>query len=182
MRPAFNERQRKAFRDAKESEYANLADGDYQSVLEEVTAKAFGANAEQKVMLKYKVFDPIEHDGLTYTQFQSLENPNTMGILKVILRKFGINSDEIELDDVVPKLQKCVGDEVHFTLKTTTAKNGKDYQNSTIKSVFRSDEGKKDQNIPNDDGDIPFSLALTLATGGILASLFPWFSQMGGLA
>ncbi len=153
-RIAFNERQKKAFKDAKESEFASLPDGDYQSELEEVTVKAFGQNAEQKVMLKYKIFCPLEHEGLYYTQFQSLENPNTMGILKVILRKFGVDPNEIGLDDVESSFKECVGAEVHFSLKTTTAKNGKEYQNATIKSVIYDDDDEQAP-LPSED-DIPF--------------------------
>lgn len=172
MSLAFNDNERKAFRDAKEGDFVRLPDGEYKATLSEVEAKVIGQNEyrEKKLILKYLVFDPVEFDGSTYTQFLSLQNKNAFGVLKSHLRKFGINPDEIDLDDVEKSMSERIGFDVYFALETTTAKNGKEYQNPRIKTVVVKDQESPSKPLDVDD-DIPFAWLVPLLTGGLAT----WF-------
>lgn len=172
MSLAFNDSERKAFRESKEGDFVRLPDGEYKATLSEVEAKIVGQNEyrEKKLVLKYLVFDPVEFDGSTYMQFLSLQNKNAFGILKAVLRKFDIDPNEIELDDVEKEMAAREGWEVHFTLETTTAKNGKEYQNPRIRTVVRGDKVEPAKPLDVED-DIPFAWFVPLLTGGLAAWL-----------
>jgi hypothetical protein len=154
---SFSDRQRTAFKESKALDFDSFPDGDYQGTLETVTVKPYGEKQERKVMLEIRLFFPSAQDGMAYRQFLSLDNEASYGVLKTVLRKFGHNPEEMEIDGVARAFGTNIGHEVHFKLETTTAKNGKDYQNPRITAVVRTELKKTGAPAIEVDDDIPFS-------------------------
>lgn len=167
----FNDREEKAFKDAKETGFVELPVGEYVSILDNVAAKIVGKqNPEKKLMLTYNVTSPEECAGVDYTHFISLENPQAMGVLKGVLRKFGHNPEEMLLSDVPGRMLDCLGHEVHFDIVKNT-NNGREYLNCQIKAVVKGEPRKEAEPIEVDD-DIPFGLVLPFVISGLGAMFF----------
>ena len=125
----FTEEEKREFKQAK---FEQLPDGDYQGMLIDTSFKVMVGD-KKKFCLIYNILEPKALSGTPHTQYLNLDL-HGFKFVKAILSKFGLHTDDLELNDLVSAMRSKTGSLVTFSLKT----EGR-FQNCYISKVEPSD-------------------------------------------
>lgn len=125
----FTEEEKRAFKQAK---FEQFPDGDYQGMLIDTSFKAVGGD-KKKFCLTYNILEPKALSGTLHVQYLNLD-PSGFKFVKAVIGKFGVNTDTLELDELVTAMKSKTGSIVTFSLKT----EGR-FQNFYISKIEGSD-------------------------------------------